>query len=177
MRPKSNIQQRFWKNIDPCRTDGCMLWVGKTTTGGYAQFHAEDRAIRAHAFLVGLAPEGLQWDHLCRVKTCVNPDHLEAVTPLENIRRMAVLRTHCKRGHEYIGEIGSRNCPECKHETYLARRGPALRSDTHCKKGHPFGYVNESGHRICRVCKQESQVRRRLALAVGRPSERIIDPI
>jgi hypothetical protein len=112
---------RFWRHVDPCRTDGCMLWIGKLTTGGYAQFDSH----RAHAFLIGKAPTGLQWDHLCRVRHCVNPEHLEAVTAKENIRRsISCTKTHCKNGHlySYVNKHGYRICRQCQKDSYLRRR-------------------------------------------------------
>jgi hypothetical protein len=55
----------------------------------------------------------LELDHICRVRNCVNPDHLEPVTHAENMRRSSNWRTHCKRGH-LIPE--SRVCRECANE-------------------------------------------------------------
>ncbi len=49
-------------------------------------------------------PEGLEIDHLCRVRNCINPEHLEAVTQRENFLRGIAVKTHCKRGHEYSAE-------------------------------------------------------------------------
>lgn len=67
---------------------------------------------------VGPIPDGLQIDHLCRVRHCVNPAHLEPVTIAENVRRGAAAQTHCKYGHEYTPENtvihhGGRECRTC----------------------------------------------------------------
>ena len=79
----------------------------------------------AYEELVGPIPEGLQLDHLCRNRSCVNPDHLEPVTCRENLRRGETLnaanlaKTHCPAGHPYAGENlsitakGFRECIEC----------------------------------------------------------------
>ena len=69
----------------------------------------------------GPIPEGMHIDHLCRVRNCYNPEHLEAVTQAENNRRMGLVITHCKRGHEYTeentihrkGNNGRRACRTC----------------------------------------------------------------
>ena len=83
----------------------------------------------------GDIPDGLDLDHLCRVRSCVNPDHLEPVSRYENLRRGGVLdrlkaramakhvQTHCKRGHEMTEQnsytypnVKHRQCRECMRE-------------------------------------------------------------
>jgi hypothetical protein len=79
----------------------------------------------AYEWLVGPIPDGFQIDHLCRVRNCVAPDHLEAVTQQENLRRGEAgannkIKTHCPHGHEYtpentlVNRSGSRVCVICK---------------------------------------------------------------
>lgn len=69
---------------------GCWHW-NNTPTDSYGSVHRNGRTQRAHRYvwmqLRRPIPDGLHIDHLCRVKNCVNPDHLETVTPGENIRR------------------------------------------------------------------------------------------
>lgn len=71
--------------------NGCWLWTGTIERTGYGRFWLGGRQEIAHrasyALLIGPIPEGLTIDHLCRVRACVNPDHLEPVTLAENIRR------------------------------------------------------------------------------------------
>lgn len=73
------------------KSDGCWLWTGVLSYDGYGRFRADNRSTGAHRFAyeyyVGPIPDGLQIDHLCRVHNCVNPAHLEPVTPAENQRR------------------------------------------------------------------------------------------
>jgi len=80
----------------------------------------------SYELLKGDIPEGLDLDHLCRNRGCVNPDHLEPVTRKENLLRGNTIpakharKTHCPQGHEYtkgntfISKSGSRHCRKCR---------------------------------------------------------------
>ena len=86
----------------------------------------------AYEMVVGPIPDGLQIDHLCRVRNCVNPDHLEPVTPRENtmrgysIQAQNARKTHCIHGHPFEGNTyarpdGNRECAVCKKARNDAR--------------------------------------------------------
>lgn len=121
---------------------GCWLWhVGLTPDGyGSATLRHPDLAQykwRAHrlvyTLLAGPIPDGLQLDHLCRVRNCVNPGHLEPVTAQENVRRSASAafwrsKTHCPQRHPYdarntgLTKRGARICRTCARDKMRARR-------------------------------------------------------
>ena len=115
---------------------GCWLWTGATGPKGYGTIGIGDRRTqRVHRFSYerakGPIPKGLQLDHLCRVRNCVNPDHLEPVTNRENAIRGVEARpcaTHCKRGHRFTPcntythpKRGTRHCRACQTERERAR--------------------------------------------------------
>lgn len=92
------------------KTDTCWNWLGWSKSG-YGGLSKDGKRHRAHRYiyelLVGKIPEGLEIDHLCRNKKCVNPEHLEPVTHSENMRRTKGFRkrkTHCVKGHEFTKE-------------------------------------------------------------------------
>jgi hypothetical protein len=81
---------RFMGRVE--KTSDCWLWTGGKTKNGYGSFYPKKGPSKyAHRWLYALVrgpiPEGMQLDHLCRVRHCVNPDHLEPVTMQENLRR------------------------------------------------------------------------------------------
>lgn len=129
---------RFAQKVQPNRETGCWQWIaGNYNRYGYGSFRLDGRSRQTHqlAYLwfTGTIPDGYEIDHTCRNTGCCNPDHLEAVTHIENVRRGRVgkerrERTHCRKGHPYSPE-----------NTYH----------------HPQGY------RICRVCLYGSQDRYR----------------
>lgn len=118
--------------------DGCWVWTAATVKG-YGHLRVQGRDWYAHRFsyeqAVGPIPDGLQIDHLCQNKLCVNPDHLEPVTARENMLRGDTLaaenaaKAHCKNGHEFTPEntyvtpgTPWRSCRTCRREIDRRRR-------------------------------------------------------
>ena len=123
---------RFWLKVE--KTEGCWLWTAYRRPDGYGQFRVGSRMVKAHRFayelLVGPIPDGRETDHLCRVRHCVNPAHLEPVTHRENTLRgdtpaaRNAAKTHCPQGHPLAeGNLvpfdlrrGRRRCLTCHRE-------------------------------------------------------------
>lgn len=110
---------RFFSHVQ--KTETCWLWTGALVTG-YGSFGGRSKPGPAHRWsyehFVGPIPEGLWVDHLCRVRNCVRPDHLEPVTPSENQRRRHAARpdpTHCRYKHPLPeGYPRGKRCPSCR---------------------------------------------------------------
>ncbi len=130
-------EARFWANVEMPTEDGCWVWLGHRITG-YGGFWAGGKNVMAHRYAYGLfggvIPRGLEIDHLCRDRSCVNPKHMEPVTHIENCRRgnsaqvsrvKQLAKIHCPRGHPYdkqnthIAPNGQRKCKICANITAL----------------------------------------------------------
>ena len=129
---------RFSAFTIPEPNSGCLLWLGAISKSGYGNFWADGTIWRAHRWayqhFVGPIPTGFTLDHKCRVRCCVNPDHLEPVTVKENVLRgighgaRAARQTLCKSGHEFRpnrSKRGYRVCRTCDTERARERRRPA----------------------------------------------------
>lgn len=128
---------------------GCWLWQGPIHHNGYARSYYVGMSRYAHRItyqlLVGPVPDGLQLDHLCRVRHCINPAHLEAVTRSENVARGihgGALTGRCRSGLHPAAPRGSQ-CKECRTE-YFRRRNANKKPCMVC--GKPIGPSNYQRH-------------------------------
>ena len=169
-----NLDQevKFWAKVE-YRANGCWQWSGRRSTTEYGVFVLDGRNFRAHRVAyelrVGPIPEGLQLDHLCRNRSCVNPAHLEPVTNRENtlrgVNHVAALArvTHCPAGHEYTPESTrlrrsrygtvNRSCRTCDLERRAGRQARAPIADD-----PPF---------VCPECSKQFETRRGAAAHYG----------
>lgn len=163
----------------------CWLWSGALSLSGYGHFNVNSMPVPAHRYSyetsIGFIPKGRQVHHKCNVRHCVNPNHLEALTPMEHVNVTVgheKNKTHCKRGHEFNYENtlyskGVRTCKRCRVLRVKERQGIAdisvdgPFSKLYCKNGHPlFGdnmklYERPSGEkaRRCKRCMVEATQR------------------
>lgn len=134
-RPVRPVIERLLEKVVK-RPSGCWLYTGQTNAKGYGRIKHQGRTVRAHRVayevLVGPIPDGLTLDHTCRVRNCINPQHLEPVTAQENTRRRVP-----------------------------ARANSFCKAKTHCPAGHAYDtantYRNKQGSRVCRACRRASQ--------------------
>ena len=150
--PFSLLPHRFWRKVH-VSPNGCWMWVGRLEKDGYARWKTNRRMALSHRSayesLVGVIPEGLEIDHLCRVRHCVNPHHMEPVTHQTNVRRgmvpvikwlAQVSKTHCPQGHPY-NEANTYRWKDGRH-CLSCRRHRALRS-SRIRRGLPVDYPGD----------------------------------
>jgi hypothetical protein len=126
------LSPNFWRQCQVDEVTGCWIWTGSLNHNGYGKTWRRGKHWRSHRLayvaLVGEIADGLQIDHLCRRPACVNPDHLEPVTPRENTLRgdgktaINARKTQCPQGHALtpdnvmLDKKNHRSCATCHRE-------------------------------------------------------------
>lgn len=148
---KLTARERFEESYTPEPNTGCWLWLKYVNEGGYGQSYLNGRLVYAHRMAWeiyrGPIPVGMQIDHVCRVRSCVNPEHLRVVTQrtnlVENSTGLAarnIAKTHCLRGHPLSGEnllarrVG-RGCRTCFNARAKDRRHERLSRERQMDNG------------------------------------------
>ncbi len=206
------VDEYFWLHVDKNgpipehkpELGPCWLWLGNITKAGYGRIVYKGISVLAHVYayelLVGPAPtndlKNIQRDHICKNKSCPNPEHLEQVTRRENILRgdsptaKNARKELCEKGHEMLGirktgaQAGTRYCLVCNLERaqqvyekkkaagmYAGESPTAINAaKTHCVRGHLITGTKKNGNRYCVVCNREDSHTRyqRLKAAKGR---------
>jgi hypothetical protein len=156
---------------------GCWIWKGSLNPDGYPFFSQKSVHRLSYQILVGPIPDGMEIDHLCRQRACVNPHHLEAVTHKVNVLRgngptaKNAQKTHCPRGHPYDIRLksGGRWCSICAktgYAKYDKHKHPNARNKdkTHCPQGHEYTPDNtyrwKPNSRQCKTCKRDRSRKR-----------------
>lgn len=157
MTPRLSYPERFWAKVN--KTESCWLWTACTLSpSGYGMFTLNGKGHLAHRVAYQMAngveiPKGLQIDHLCRTRNCVNPSHLEVVSPKENVLRgigvtaLNKLKIRCPQGHMLDGS-----------NTYLSKKG---RSCKKCLTENTRRYREKNRRKLngirlyCVICKAQ----------------------
>lgn len=109
----NRFSTRFWDKVDS-KADECWIWIGAVDKHGYGSILEEKKVKKSHRvsyeMFYGKIPNHLVIDHMCKIKRCINPRHLRAITRGENtltgsgVSAINKRKTHCIRGHELSGE-------------------------------------------------------------------------
>jgi hypothetical protein len=129
---KRTVEERFLSKVN--KTDACWLWLGAIDRDGYGRFDRPHDSWGGSAYRfayehwVGPLIKGMSIDHLCRVRACVNPAHLEQVSgPINKQRGLPSLLTYCTHGHPfdeantYWRRTGGRGCRTCHRDSARER--------------------------------------------------------
>lgn len=136
------LPQRFWDKVSVNEETGCWEWTAYCNKNGYGTFKLGTLSCLsrrvAYEHLVRKVDSPLQLDHLCRVRRCCNPVHLEPVTCAENVRRSPLISENAK----------------VRVRAAIAASAAVRARKTHCPQGHPYDEANTYMYGNSRMCKQ-----------------------
>lgn len=148
-RKRSNSLCTIHALAEPVTESGCWIWNGTINNRGYGHIGFHGKLFMAHRLFFelynGPILPGFQINHLCRVKCCVNPSHLESVTAQQNMLygpTSNTLKTHCRCGRPYdlLDSQGRRRCKTCK---YLRHEEWRSRNREHCNQSSRANYARK----------------------------------
>jgi hypothetical protein len=147
------LRERLLSRLIIDRDTGCLLWTGARNTKGYGVIREGGRGSRqlmvhrvVYEMFASPIPDGLQLDHLCRVRHCANVAHLEPVTCRENLLRGDTIaaahaaKTHCPQGHPYdeantyVSPNRQRFCRKCTRRHWRAYRAARKERGAPCQR-------------------------------------------
>jgi hypothetical protein len=130
---RSHVFELGYELADCGHSTPCWMWLGFINNVGYGRFGNEYAHRASYERHRGPIPKGMQPDHLCGVSACINPEHMEVVTPAVNVARggspgaIAVRTNACMKGHEYTPDNTyvrpdgkGRHCRTCMRERWRA---------------------------------------------------------
>lgn len=179
---KERRVRQFLAKIERRQKSGCWIWCGGVDGDGYGYCSLNDHHERAHraAHMIfrGDIPTDHHLHHTCETTLCVNPWHLEPVTPAVHVLELTpnsftyqnAHKTHCQNGHPFEGENlrirpnGKRRCRLCHRDWAREQRAAARLANpkpprTHCRRGHEYTEENVrwyQGRRYCKACHAEN---------------------
>lgn len=113
LQPKLTLEQRFWAKVNKDAPNGCWEWAGYITPQGYGLFWDGKKPNTAHRvsweLTNGPIPDGMDIDHRCANRKCVNPEHLRVTTPSQNMQHLTVVRKNNTSGVRGVSWDKSRN--------------------------------------------------------------------
>jgi len=134
------LEERFTEKYE-IDANGCWVWTAATNGGGYGAYadtrnwkEGKNCMVPAHRYAyeseIGPIPSGMDLDHLCRVRRCVNPEHVEPVSRKENLARGVggSGKTHCKHGHEFTVDNTYRYTTKAGNQQRFCRKCMVRRS-------------------------------------------------